>query len=98
MRRVGAESLSADRAGANQLAFSFQRGDAEPDRARRDLGDVIGLLVRRAEVEEALAAIASRFNDESDVAAWDDQRHLIDERRETDRRLSELMQITDDAA
>ncbi|WP_419827623.1 DNA primase [Sphingomonas sp.] len=97
LRSAGAEGLSADRAGANQLAFSFQRGDAEPDRARRDLGDVIGLLVRRAEVDEALAAIPSRFNDEADVAAWDDQRHLIDERRETDRRLSELMQITDDA-
>jgi DNA primase len=96
LQRCGADALSADRAGANQLAFSFQRGDADPDRARRELGDVIGLLVRRVELEEALAAIPSRFNDADDVAAWDDQRHLIAERSETERRLSELMQITDD--
>jgi DNA primase len=97
LARVGATALTDETSRRIGLVFSFQRGDADPVRARRDLGDVIDVLVRRSELDAAFAAATARLADTTDEAAWEDQLHLQAERRATEQRLAELMQITDGA-
>ena len=92
LRRVGADGLTARPNRTNGLAFSFQRGDADPARARRDLGEVIAMMLRQSELDAAMAEATARLKDATDDAAWEDQLHLQEERRATERRLIELMQ------
>jgi DNA primase len=94
LRRVGAGAL-LDETGTNRLVFSFQRGDADPERAKRDLGEVIDVMVRRSELDAAIADATARLRDTTDDAGWEHQQHLLEERRATDRRLVELMQTPD---
>jgi DNA primase len=95
LRRVGAGGLAGEAGRTNGLAFSFQRGDADPERARRDLGEVIDVMVRRSELDAAIADATARLRDTTDDAGWEHQQHLLEERRATDMRLVELMQIAD---
>jgi DNA primase len=90
LRRVGGQELLQKPGRANGLAFSFQRGDADPERARRDLGEVIDVMVRRSELDAQIAQATARLSDTTDDKAWEEQQHLQRERLETERRLSEL--------
>jgi DNA primase len=90
LRRVGAIDLLRKPGRANGLAFSFQRGDADPERARRDLGEVIGVMLKRSELDAQIAQATARLGDTTDDGAWEEQQHLQRERLETERRLSEL--------
>jgi DNA primase len=101
LQRVGAIDLLSKQDRANGLAFSFRRGDADPERARRDLGEVIDVMVKRSELDARIAEVMERFRADTDGADWErtleEQQHLQHERRETDRRLSELRELTGDA-
>jgi DNA primase len=88
--RVGAIDLLQKPGRANGLAFSFQRGDADPERARRDLGEVIDVMLKRSELDAQIAQATARLGDTTDDGAWEEQQHLQRERLETERRLSEL--------
>jgi DNA primase len=94
LRRVGGQDLLIQHGRANGLAFSFQHGKADPERARRDLGEVIDVMVRRSELDARIAAVNARFMEQADGEGWEDaleeQQHLQRERQETERRLSEL--------
>lgn len=90
LRRVGGQELLRRQGRANGLAFSFQRGDADPDRARRDLGEVIDVMLKRAELDAQIAQATVRLGDATDDSAWEEQQHLQRERLETERRLAEL--------
>jgi DNA primase len=90
LRRVGAIDLLRKPGRANGLAFSFQRGDADPERARRDLGEVIDVMLKRSELDAQIAQATARLGDATDDGAWEEQQHLQRERLETERRLSEL--------
>ena len=90
LRRVGAIDLLQKPGRANGLAFSFQRGDADPERARRDLGEVIDVMLKRSELDAQIAQATARLGDTTDDGAWEEQQHLQRERLETERRLSEL--------
>ncbi len=97
LRRVGAIELLSKQGRANGLAFSFQRGDADPERARRDLGEVIDVMVKRSELDARIAEATARLGNATDDGAWEEQLHLIRERQETERRLSELRESAGDA-
>jgi DNA primase len=97
LRRVGAIELLSKQGRANGLAFSFQRGDADPERARRDLGEVIDVMVKRSELDARIAEATARLGNATDEGAWEEQLHLIRERQETERRLSELRESAGDA-
>ncbi|MDH7637590.1 DNA primase [Sphingomonas oryzagri] len=90
LRRVGGLDLLGKPGRANGLAFSFQRGNADPERARRDLGEVIDVMVRRSELDARIAEATARLADGTDEHAWEEQQHLQREKVETERRLSEL--------
>jgi DNA primase len=90
LRRVGGQDLLGKPGRANGLAFSFQRGNADPERARRDLGEVIDVMVRRSELDARIAEATARLADGTDEHAWEEQQHLQREKMETERRLSEL--------
>jgi DNA primase len=96
LSRVGGQSLAGGGGRSNGLAFSFQRGEADPERARRELGEVIDAMARRSDLDAAIVAATERLA-ANEEGAWEDQLHLQAERRETDRRLAELMQVDDDA-
>ncbi|WP_019833652.1 DNA primase [Sphingomonas sp. PR090111-T3T-6A] len=101
LRRVGAIDLLSKQDRANGLAFSFRRGDADPERARRELGEVIDVMVKRSELDAQIAEVMERFRTDTDGTGWEraleEQQHLQHERRETDRRLSELRELAGDA-
>ncbi len=97
LRRVGAIDLLQKQGRANGLAFSFQRGDADPERARRDLGEVIDVMVRRSELDAQIALATARLGDATNEDAWEEQQHLQRERQETERRLTELRELAGDA-
>jgi DNA primase len=90
LRRVGGLDLLGKTGRANGLAFSFQRGNADPERARRDLGEVIDVMVRRSELDARIAEATARLANGTDEHAWEEQQHLQREKQETERRLSEL--------
>ncbi len=74
------------------LAFSFLRGDADPVRAARDLGEAIAVLVSRPLIEQALAEATARFGATTDDATFAEQQRLTREKQEVERRLMDLMQ------
>jgi DNA primase len=101
LQRVGAIDLLQKQGRANGLAFSFQRGDADPERARRDLGEVIDVMVRRSELDAQIEEAMSRFRIGSNGEGWEhafeEQQHLQREKLETERRLTELREQAGDA-
>ena len=76
----------------NGLAFSFLRGDADPSRAQRDLGEAIDVLVTRPVIEQALAEATRAFGDTTDEASFAEQQRLSREKNDVERRLMDLMQ------
>ena len=76
----------------NGLAFSFLRGDAEPSRAERDLGEAIDVLVTRPVIEQALAEATRAFGTTTDEASFAEQQRLTREKHDVERRLMDLMQ------
>lgn len=77
------------------LAFSFTRGDGDPERARRDLAVAIGALASRPELDAALAAATARLQEAFDDAAFAEQQRLAAARRQADEVLAELLQRDD---
>jgi len=76
----------------NGLAFSFLRGDADPSRAVRDLGEAIDVLVTRPVIEQALAEATRAFGDTTDEGSFAEQQRLTREKYDVERRLMDLMQ------
>jgi DNA primase len=76
----------------NGLAFSFLRGDADPSRAERDLGEAIDVLVTRPVIEQALAEATRAFGTTTDEASFAEQQRLTREKQDVERRLMDLMQ------
>lgn len=76
----------------NGLAFSFLRGDADPSRAQRDLGEAIDVLVTRPVIEQALAEATRAFETTTDEAGFAEQQRLTREKQDVERRLMDLMQ------
>jgi DNA primase len=76
----------------NGLAFSFLRGDADPARAERDLGEAIDVLVTRPMIEQALAEATRAFGTTTDEISFAEQQRLTREKHDVERRLMDLMQ------
>jgi DNA primase len=76
--------------GTNGLAFSFLRGNADSERAKRDLVAVITALASRPELDAALAAVTERLMASPDEAVFAEQRRLRAAREEADRALAAL--------
>jgi DNA primase len=75
---------------ANGLAFSFTRGEADPEVARRDLGMAIEALASRPELDAALEAATARLAMGADADGFAEQMRLIAARAESDRALAAL--------
>ena len=54
-------------------------------------------MVRRSELDARIAEATARLGNATDDGAWEEQLHLIRERQETERRLSELRELAGDA-
>jgi DNA primase len=86
------DALARDLLRADSLRFSFTRRDADPDRARADLGEAIQVMIERPEIEAALTSATDRFKRSLDEDALAEQQRLLEMRVEVDRRLANLMQ------
>ena len=95
LAEAGLGALAKELSRSNGLAFSFLRGDADPERARRDLGEAIEVLVSRPLIEAALAEATARFRETTDDGSFAEQRRLHDARSATEARLVELMRADD---
>ena len=71
------------------MAFSFTRGDAEPDKAVRDLGAAIEALSADGEIGAALAAATERLKAGEDQA-FEEQQRLHVAREKVKERLASL--------
>ena len=78
----------------NGLAFSFTRGNAEPERARRDLAAMIEAMAELPQLDAAFAAASARLRD-GDGAAFAEKMRLGDRRRETMARLAAMARDED---
>ncbi len=76
----------------NALAFSFLRGNADPDRAVRDLSAAIEALAARPMLDAALREATERLGMATDDAGLDEQRRLLMARDAADRALTDLAQ------
>jgi DNA primase len=76
--------------GTNGLAFSFLRGNADSERAKRDLAAVISALANRPALEAALASVTERLMASPDEAVFAEQRRLRAAREEADYALAAL--------
>ncbi len=74
------------------LAFSFNRRDADPERASRDLVLVIDTLAAQPGLYAALDAATARLQEEGDEAAFQEQQRLRAARDEADRQLAALIE------
>jgi DNA primase len=74
------------------LAFSFNRRDAEPERASRDLVLVIDTLAAQPGLYAALDAATARLKEEGDEAAFQEQQRLRAARDEAERQLAALIE------
>jgi DNA primase len=74
----------------NGLAFSFLRGNADSERAKRDLAAVISTLANRPELDAALGRATERLKTSPDEAVFAEQRRLRAAREEADRALAAL--------
>ncbi|MBV9840677.1 MAG: DNA primase [Sphingomonadaceae bacterium] len=89
---AGLDGLAREIGQMNGLAFSFLRDDADPERAHRDLGEAIDVLVARPEIDAALAQASARLGERMDEAAFAEQQRLRAALRDTERRLMDLVQ------
>jgi DNA primase len=74
------------------LAFSFNRRDADPERAFRDLVLVIETLAAQPGLSAALDAATARLKEEGDEAAFREQQRLRAARDEAERQLAALIE------
>jgi DNA primase len=74
------------------LAFSFNRRDADPERASRDLVLVIDTLAAQPGLYAALDAATARLKEDGDEAAFQEQQRLRAARDEADRQLAALIE------
>jgi DNA primase len=74
------------------LAFSFNRRDADPERASRDLVLVIDTLAAQPGLYAALEAATARLKQEGDEAAFQEQQRLRAARDEAERQLAALIE------
>ena len=80
---------------ADALNFTFTRKDADPDRACRDLGEAIRVMVAGPEIDSALADATRRMGEALDEASFAEQQKLREMKAEHERRLADLMQPDD---
>ena len=81
---------------ANGLAFSFARGEADAQVARRDLALAIEALASRPELDAALEAATARLAMGPDADGFAEQMRLIAARAEADMALAALSQGEED--
>jgi DNA primase len=74
------------------LAFSFNRRDADPERASRDLVLVIDTLAAQPGLYAALDAATARLKEEGDEAAFQEQQRLRAARDEAESQLAALIE------
>ncbi|WP_235537461.1 DNA primase [Sphingomonas sp. Root1294] len=74
----------------NALAFSFLRGNADPDRAVRDLSAAIEAMAARPLLDAALKEATERLGMATDDAGLEEQRRLLTAREAADRALTDL--------
>jgi DNA primase len=74
------------------LAFSFNRRDADPERASRDLVLVIDTLAAQPGLYAALDAATARLKEEGDEAAFQEQQRLRAARDEAEKQLAALIE------
>ncbi|HEX8572147.1 MAG TPA: DNA primase [Allosphingosinicella sp.] len=74
------------------LAFSFNRRDADPERASRDLVLVIDTLAAQPGLYAALEAATARLKEEGDEAAFQEQQRLRAARDEAESQLAALIE------
>jgi DNA primase len=88
----GAAALMEELRRQTGLGFSFNRRDADPERAIRDLVLVIDTLAARPGLDAALDAATARLKEEGDEAAFQEQQRLRAARDEADRQLATLIE------
>ena len=88
--QAGLAPLVAALERADGLAFSFTRGDAPLELARKELAMVIEALATRPEIEAALAAATERLMEEMDDERLAEQSGLIAAKAAADRMLQAL--------
>ncbi|HYE29087.1 MAG TPA: DNA primase [Allosphingosinicella sp.] len=76
------------------LAFSFNRRDADPERASRDLVLVIDTLAAQPGLAAALEAATARLKEEGDETAFQEQQRLRAARDEAESRLAALIETS----
>jgi DNA primase len=74
------------------LAFSFNRRDADPERASRDLVLVIDTLAAQPGLYAALEAATARLKEDGDEAAFQEQQRLRAARDEAESQLAALIE------
>jgi DNA primase len=94
--RAGLSALVESLRRANGLAFSFTRGEADAETARRDLALAIEALASRPELDAALEAATARLAMGPDADGFAEQMRLIAARAEADRALAALSGDEDD--
>jgi DNA primase len=86
------DALARDLLRADRLRFSFTKQDADPERAKTDLAEVIQAMVEQPEIEAALQSATERFMRTLDEEDRLEQQRLRELRDENARRLANLMQ------
>jgi DNA primase len=94
--KTGLSALVESLRRANGLAFSFTRGEADAETARRDLALAIEALASRPELDAALEAATARLAMGPDADGFAEQMRLIAARAEADRALAALSGDEDD--
>jgi DNA primase len=79
------------------LAFSFTRGDADDQVARRDLAMAIEALASRPELDAALMAATARLSQGFDEDGFAEQMRLMTALRQADQKLASLVQGDEDS-
>jgi DNA primase len=92
LARSGAAPYAEKLRQTRGLAFSFNRRDAEPERARRDLVLVIDTLAARPGLDAALEAATARLKEIGDEAAFQEQQRLRAARDEAEKQLASLIE------
>jgi DNA primase len=92
LARSGAAALIEHLRRQTGLAFSFNRRDAQPERAQRDLVLALETLAARPGLDAALDAATARLTEDGDEAAWAEQQRLREARDEADRQLATLLE------
>jgi DNA primase len=89
LEKAGAAADLSDARSTGGIGFSFTRGDADPERAVRDLGVAIEALSADGEIGAALAQATERLM-AGEEQAFDEQRRLHVAREKVKERLASL--------